>query len=99
MGGKGSGRPPSIGTLIKRAAPQGIAVGTAPELVLPNFAGVKSEALRTSTVDITQTNVKGFVSHGATADTERPTGFTSVEWIGSIEPTNAVNGDTWIDTT
>ena len=61
MGGKGSGRPPSIGTLIKRAAPQGIAVGTAPELVLPNFAGVKSEALRTSTVDITGSGAGGHI--------------------------------------
>lgn len=43
-------------------------------------------------------NVKGFVNHGATAGTARPAGFTSVEWYGSVEPTNAVNGDTWTDT-
>ena len=42
--------------------------------------------------------LKGFINHGATAGTARPTGFTSVEWVGSVEPTNAVNGDTWIDT-
>jgi hypothetical protein len=48
--------------------------------------------------NITKTNFKGHIEHGATAGTSRPTGFTSVEWVGSVEPTNAVNGDTWIDT-
>lgn len=41
---------------------------------------------------------KGVVAHGATAGTARPSGFASIEWIGSVEPTNAVDGDTWIDT-
>jgi len=49
-------------------------------------------------VTYSKTNVKGHVAHGATAGTSRPTGFTSVEWVGSVEPTNAENGDTWIDT-
>ena len=44
----------------------------------------------------TKTNFKGHIEHGATAATTRPTGFDSVEWVGSVEPTNAVNGDTWI---
>lgn len=52
----------------------------------------------TEKVSYTKTNVKGHIEHGATAGTTRPTGFTSVEWVGSVEPTNAVNGDTWIDT-
>jgi len=43
-------------------------------------------------------NGKGFVNHGATAGTARPTGFASVEWYGSVQPTNAVAGDTWVDT-
>lgn len=41
---------------------------------------------------------KGFVNHGAVAGTARPTGYASIEWVGSIEPTNAVNGDTWVNT-
>ena len=41
---------------------------------------------------------KGFVNHGVTAGTARPTGHASIEWVGSVEPTNAVDGDTWIDT-
>ncbi len=47
----------------------------------------------------TKTNVKGHIEHGGTAGTGRPSGFTSVEWVGTVEPTNASNGDTWIDTT
>jgi hypothetical protein len=39
------------------------------------------------------------VTHGATADTARPAGAAAVYWIGSVEPTNAVNGDIWYDTT
>lgn len=41
---------------------------------------------------------KGVVSHGAVASIARPTGFDSVEWIGSVEPSNAIDGDTWVDT-
>ena len=40
----------------------------------------------------------GFVNHGAIAGTARPTGYGSIEWVGSVEPTNAVNGDIWINT-
>jgi hypothetical protein len=39
------------------------------------------------------------VNHGDTAGTARPTGIGAVYWIGSVEPTNAVNGDIWYDTT
>lgn len=42
--------------------------------------------------------LKGYVNHGSTAGTARPVGYVSVEWTGSVEPTNAVNGDTWVDT-
>lgn len=38
------------------------------------------------------------VEHGATAGTARPTGFDIVIWNGSVEPTNASNGDLWVDT-
>lgn len=41
---------------------------------------------------------KGFVNHGATADTARPSGYGSVEWFGSVEPSNAVDGDSWVST-
>lgn len=43
-------------------------------------------------------NGKGVVQHGATAGTARPTAFAFIEWVGSVEPTNAIDGDTWIDT-
>ncbi len=41
----------------------------------------------------------GIAPHGATAGYTRPTGFTVVVWVGTVEPTNAVNGDIWVDTT
>ncbi|MGI8405428.1 MAG: hypothetical protein ACR2OE_11805 [Thermomicrobiales bacterium] len=41
---------------------------------------------------------KGVVVHGATAGAVRPTGYGSVEWIGSATPTNMANGDTWVVT-
>ena len=38
------------------------------------------------------------VEHGADADTARPAGAVYVEWVGSVNPTNATAGDTWLDT-
>lgn len=43
-------------------------------------------------------NGKGYVNHGANAAEARPNKYASIEWHGSVEPTNAVNGDTWVDT-
>lgn len=40
----------------------------------------------------------GYVAHGATASAARPAGYVTVQWVGSVEPANAVNGDTWIST-
>lgn len=53
----------------------------------------------TAKVSFSKTEIKGVINHGGTAGTARPTGFDSVEWIGTVEPTNATNDDTWIDTT
>lgn len=39
---------------------------------------------------------KGFVNHGTNANATRPMGFASVEWFGSVQPLNAVNGDTLV---
>lgn len=43
-------------------------------------------------------NAMGSMYHGATAGTARPSGFNIVTWIGSVEPTNAINNDIWINT-
>jgi hypothetical protein len=43
-------------------------------------------------------NAKGCVNHGATAGTARPTWAGSIEWYGSVTPTNAIAGDTWVKT-
>jgi hypothetical protein len=38
------------------------------------------------------------VTHGSTALTARPPVSVAVIWIGSVEPTYAIDGDVWIDT-
>lgn len=39
---------------------------------------------------------KGFIYHDTFSYTERPTGYVSVEWVGTALPFNAVDGDTWL---
>lgn len=46
---------------------------------------------------VVSANGKGYVDHGAIAGTARPSAFASIEWHGTVEPTNAISGDTWID--
>lgn len=43
------------------------------------------------------TGTLGVVIHATIASTARPTGYAAVCWIGTIEPTNAINNDFWID--
>lgn len=38
------------------------------------------------------------IEHGATAATTRPSDADTVLWVGSAEPSNAVENDIWIDT-
>lgn len=40
----------------------------------------------------------GVVAHGKDEKTERPAGFGSIIWIGSVEPLNAVDNDIWLTT-
>ena len=42
-------------------------------------------------------NGKGYIHHGEAKGTDRPSGFASIEWHGSVEPENAIDGDTWIE--
>lgn len=44
---------------------------------------------------VASTEGKGFKNHGSDADSARPTGFASVDWVGSVEPNNATDNDTW----
>lgn len=40
---------------------------------------------------------QGYIAHGSNAGAVRPVGFASVTWVGSVEPTNAIDGDIWIE--
>lgn len=55
--------------------------------------------VRTGTLTTPKTNIMGYVVHGAVAGTARPTGFGVVMWIGTVQPTNSIDGDIWINTT
>lgn len=84
MGGDGSGRKPSPETIQKRTDEKYNQFNIQGEdIELPNLSGVKLEV----------------ISHGISAAIKRPLGKNVVIWIGSVEPTNAANGDVWIDTT
>ena len=37
------------------------------------------------------------VAHGTVASTARPSTTSTIIWVGSVQPTNAVNGDIWLD--
>lgn len=43
-------------------------------------------------------SVAGVVLHGSTAETARPSGYAVVIWIGSVEPTNALDNDLYFPT-
>lgn len=40
-----------------------------------------------------------YALHGSNASYPRPTTSGPVQWVGSVTPTNAISGDTWIDST
>ena len=67
------------------------------ELTTPNPIVLNATAL-TFTQLVPGLNTMGVVVHGATASTVRPSIYTVVTWIGSIEPTNAINNDIWYST-
>lgn len=47
---------------------------------------------------IVMTGILGVCVHGANASVARPSGFDQVLWVGSVEPTNMINGDIWVNT-
>ena len=61
--------------------------------------GTNWHLVQEGATDSLEVKGKGFVNHGSTAGTARPTGYASIEWQGTVAPTNAITGDTWIDTT
>lgn len=102
MGGPGSGRKPDetqriISSMQQRQ--QAIGSRNGEGMFLPNYSGLKTGLKKTeSEVYAKQSEVARFVLHGGTAGTTRPSGFATVVWLGSVEPTNATNGDVWLKT-
>lgn len=82
---------PGSGTFTFNTAPEtGSLITVEYQKVVTNSSSV------VTTADYQDAVVR--VVHGATAGTTRPTGATYVEWVGSVEPTNATNNDTWVQT-
>ncbi len=67
--------------------------------LLSNQSYIFPDASGNVLLDTAVANMMGRVDHGATAGTARPTGYYSIQWVGSVEPTNATAVDTWVDTT
>jgi len=59
--------------------------------------GISNTAVLATATTLT-TNGMGIVVHGATAATTRPSTFAFYVWVGSVEPTNAINSDLWVNT-
>lgn len=55
-------------------------------------------AARTAADTAVKAGAMGVVNHGAVAGTARPAGYAAIHWLGSVEPTNAVDGDVWTNT-
>jgi hypothetical protein len=64
-----------------------------------SLLGTSSFASTASFVPFAQniTGSMGVVVHGAVASTARPTVFSQVTWIGSVEPNNKITNDIWYD--
>lgn len=60
--------------------------------------GIEASADVTDAANVSSSGGIIYVNHGATAGTSRPSVSGIVYWIGSVEPTNANNGDVWVDT-
>lgn len=84
--------PPSATPLNPVAVVKMVSAGAAAYTV----TGVPAEDA--SIAEVLAASGKGFVNHAAAAGTARPTGYASIEWYGSVEPTNAADGDTWVET-
>jgi hypothetical protein len=76
-------------------SPSGVSIAPpVQQRAAPGYIGMSG-----ASTEITRAaSTKGYVNHGATAGTARPTGYASIEWYGSVTPSNAVIGDTWVNT-
>lgn len=68
--------------------------GASPTLTVQSGTVVAAAATTTATTN--SLNLQRFEFTVASA--ARPTGSKYVEWVGPVEPTNAIDGDTWVNT-
>lgn len=90
------GRPKIYSSTI--AGGPNIAATAVTTAAVGNFSAVNVQAM-IGEISAFFAGAKGYVEHGADDTVARPTGYGSIEWIGSVEPLNAIDGDTWVQTT
>lgn len=61
------------------------------------LAGIEAAADVTDAANVSTSGGLIYINHGATSGTTRPSVSGAVYWIGTVEPTNAVDGDVWLD--
>lgn len=70
-----------------------VGLGNVPNVDMTNLSNAASGTVAQARL---AHNVQRFVFTVATA--ARPTGSTYVEWVGPVQPNNAIDGDTWVNT-
>jgi hypothetical protein len=94
MGGEGSGRKPSAETIVKRFSPEITPVGNS--IFIPDYSGIKDEARKTSSVDITSSGggVNDWIS-GSVFIQPKPK-YLQISGSGLIS-SGTVSGSSYID--
>lgn len=83
------------GTVAFARLPTGTTSAT---VAIGNHTHTYASLTGTPTLAALANNLKTVVIHAAVAGTARPAGAYSVEWIGSVQPTNMTAADTWVNT-
>jgi hypothetical protein len=57
--------------------------------------GIRSGSASSTSGSVDKTELMGVTVHGSVSGSARPSGFSVVTWIGSVEPVNAIDNDIW----
>ena len=87
-GGMTATEPTTVGHISK---PVAIIIASGAKMLGVNMRGM---AVTGASADFSV----GAIVHGSTASTARPSGYVTVIWTGSVEPTNATDNDIWNET-
>jgi hypothetical protein len=86
---------PDLVEVVTRDQIQVLQVDVTPEVIEVSTPGPQGPPGDPTLSALVLAAGKGFINHGSNANVMRPVGFASVEWLGSVEPNFATEGDTW----